>query len=602
MFPCSPGTKWPATKHGFKDATTNVDAINAWWTAEPDYNPAFSPGDAGLGVVDLDGGQVGEASWAGLEAEHGYAPETYEIRTPSGGRHMYYEGDLPPSASKLGRKVDTRGQGSYALVPPSIIDSRYSDDPAKWGTYTVLADLPFARVPGWVVELAGAKRVRAKATVDTLDLPQNIARATSYLKHAAPAIEGEGGDTHTYIVACEVMTLGVSPDMALSLMEAHWNPRCEPPWDTGDLEIKIERALAYQQNEPGSFAVQPASEVFGDALGKLNLEDAPVARNRFRPWSLEELAALPPPEWLIDEMLPAKGISLMYGPPGCYKSFLALQLGLGLAMEGRKVIYIGAEGGRGLELRAAAWKLANGVSGPLPIWIVPDMPWAADGSMIEEFIEAVAEYKPELVVVDTAARMMVGLNENDARDVGVFIAALDAIKLKLGCAVLALHHTGKDEGRGARGSVAMPAAVDASFEIKADKETKVVAMFCRRQKDAEERSEPWCFQGKPLGPSLYFEPIPASAYYAGASAGEMDSREVGAALTTLKAYGLENAVSTHILALTMAGDTSDLTDDIAALSVSNLERALSKGARGGLKAYCIGTGPKTAWHLPALAA
>src|SRR3974390_1579827 len=49
VFPCQPGTKKPATAHGFKNATLTLDQINQWWSDCPDYNVAFCPDDAGLG-------------------------------------------------------------------------------------------------------------------------------------------------------------------------------------------------------------------------------------------------------------------------------------------------------------------------------------------------------------------------------------------------------------------------------------------------------------------------------------------------------------------------------------------------------------------------
>lgn len=166
VFPCWPGSKKPATPNGFKDATSDLATIKAWWTKNPECNVALSPEAASWCVVDLDGGEVGEASWAKLQAEYGAAPSSHEVRTPSGGRHIYFCGSLPPSTSTIAPKVDTRGTGSYVLVPPSVVDERGEPNkPEKWGSYRSSAapwDQLIADVPRWLVDLFGASAATAR--------------------------------------------------------------------------------------------------------------------------------------------------------------------------------------------------------------------------------------------------------------------------------------------------------------------------------------------------------------------------------------------------------------------------------------------------------
>lgn len=599
VFPCAPGTKEPTEgSRGFHDATTDLAQIDAWWTAEPNLNVAFCPHQVGLAVIDPDG-EAGEASWAEWQIEHGEMPETYTVLTPRGGRHLYYRGILPATQSKLGPHVDTRGVGSYVLVPPSYVEGH--------GFYTVIdkrapVDLP-ETVPAFLEQL---RRDAAKAAVGELDLGPNVERARrlllDYVKRGHVAVEGQMGDGTTFAVACEVMNLGVSEETAFKLLCDHWNEHCVPPWDEDELRIKVENAARYAQNEAGSWAVETGEAVFAAALDKLALDDTPdpsPRTARFKLWTLEELGALPPPDWLVHEMLPAGGISLMFGPPGSYKSFLALQLALGVACCGQEVVYIGAEGGRGLEVRASAWKLANEVEGQLPIHIVREMPWASDGEMVEQFITAVksAGVKPGLVVVDTAARMMVGLDENNAKDAGLFVAALEALQRALGCAILVIHHTGKDVGRGARGSNALIGAVDAAVEVQANKETRAVAIWCRRQKDAPERETPWTYQGRDFGGSMVFFPTTPEEHRAATHADELLApKKIGAILRELKAVGIENAVTTHVLALELH-KSDDLGEEAREATAARTVRLLARKAKGPLEAYSAGSGPDLVWYV-----
>lgn len=122
VFPCLPGAKRPATAHAFYDRSADPEVINAWWQ-ERDYNIGVVPDDLGCVVIDLDG-VLGEAAWAAFLAEGPVDQPLWHIRTPSGGRHLWFSGSLRPSAGKLGPGIDIRSQGSYVLVPPSVVDGR----------------------------------------------------------------------------------------------------------------------------------------------------------------------------------------------------------------------------------------------------------------------------------------------------------------------------------------------------------------------------------------------------------------------------------------------------------------------------------------------
>lgn len=125
VFPCGPD-KQPLTPHGFKDATADLDAVAAYWQANPRALVGLPTGKtSGLFVVDLDtdrdtGEAIGEASLAalGLSDLIGTVPT---VATPSGGRHLYFRDcGLGCTTNKLGPKIDTRGNGGYIIAPGSV--------------------------------------------------------------------------------------------------------------------------------------------------------------------------------------------------------------------------------------------------------------------------------------------------------------------------------------------------------------------------------------------------------------------------------------------------------------------------------------------------
>ena len=143
VFPCVPGGKAPATAHGFLDATTDAEQIEAWWTARPLANIGMPT--AGLLVVDIDGA---DNPWPGddLEGLGGCALSM----TPRGGRHYIFRQPVGKSwsntAGRLAPKVDTRANGGYIVLPPSVVGGT----PYQWirALEMELAELP--EPPAWL--------------------------------------------------------------------------------------------------------------------------------------------------------------------------------------------------------------------------------------------------------------------------------------------------------------------------------------------------------------------------------------------------------------------------------------------------------------------
>jgi putative DNA primase/helicase len=148
VFPVAPGQKRPASPSGQNDATTDPAVITHWWAGRPDANVGIACEPSGLYVVDLDcKGEVdGFASWAALVTEHGDVPQTYRVRTWSGGEHLYFKMPadlLKNTQGKLGPGIDTRGNG-YVVAPPSVING---------SAYVALNDAPPAPLPEWIERL-----------------------------------------------------------------------------------------------------------------------------------------------------------------------------------------------------------------------------------------------------------------------------------------------------------------------------------------------------------------------------------------------------------------------------------------------------------------
>jgi hypothetical protein len=120
---CARPGKHPRTPHGCKDATSDRAAIEDWWRRWPEANVGVATGE-GLLVVDIDG-PAGHSALESLSREHGALPATAAVRTGrEGGRHLWLRLDdgiaLGNTSGRLGKGIDTRGDGGYVLAPPSL--------------------------------------------------------------------------------------------------------------------------------------------------------------------------------------------------------------------------------------------------------------------------------------------------------------------------------------------------------------------------------------------------------------------------------------------------------------------------------------------------
>lgn len=614
VFPCRVNGKEPACPNGFKDATTNPEIINGWWSKE-DYNPAICPEDAGWAVIDPDckHGKRGLETWDNLCREFG-KQETTCVRTPTGGRHFYFRGSIASTTGTttrgLGLDVDTRGQGGYVLIPPSVIDGV---------EYQWTNDLPTADLPKWITEkLAQSAQTVTEAAVDELDLPANIARAEARLRDLVAqddiAIEGQGGDDRTYRLATEMLELGLSPETTLDLIDKLWNTHCLPPWDRDELGVKIENASRYAQNAAGAFAVVTAQKAFGSAIDKLKAETSKQSpQPRFYAYSEDEQDKMQEPTWLLPDLLPDNSVVMFYGPTESYKSFLALDIALGLAYgvptfgatadRSIEVVYVAGEGPRSITRhRRPAWKIAREVSGTGKFYLVKNMPLIAAPEMFPELANQIRAQglRPRFIVIDTAASAMAGLSDNDMKDVTNFLAGCNMLKEAFDATVLFIHHTSDKKGAEEyRGNSAFAAGVDATVRVTAWKATKAVAAQVVKMKDAEARPDPWTFEGRIIGRSLvFFLTTPAVHAQLTRTEDALDRRKIGAALTKLGAIGREKAVLSPVLAAELLPASQTQSTEERQAAIGRLCRALGSLAKTTLLAYAEREGRDIFWFMP----
>jgi hypothetical protein len=179
--------------------------------------------------------------------------------------------------------------------------------------------------------------------------------------------------------------------------------------------------------------------------------------------------------------------------------------------------------------------------------------------------------------------------------VGSFVDVVDALKVIFRCAVLVIHHGGKDTDTGPRGSIVFTADFDTVHRVSREgsKQSPVICIQNTHQRTVAERDEPWRFLGThALGP-LVFQPMDNAAYYAHKN--EIDpfaAQKIVAILQTAP----DASFTTHALASELVGHFDD-TEDREKAATAAAKRLMQ---RNDLAMYRSGTGQAAMWSMPKL--
>ncbi len=268
LFPCVGYSKVPARK-GFLDLP---------------FDPEFMPEDHNYGVLlrqrflvidcdprayaDNDKPLTRMLAALGLPAD--LFKQTFTVKTPRGGYHIYFS--KPENVSVVNSLKEFPGlefKTKFIMACGSYIDKTEKGEEID-KQYTAVYGTPagILKAPQILLALLLKKDMPA-ATLDGNVVPDNEADISNFIQYCRsidPAVENNGGDLKTYVVACRGRDMGLSQAKTLALMAEHFNPRCDPPWDREALAVKVQNAYTYSTRNPQG--VKSVQNDFPDALPK----------------------------------------------------------------------------------------------------------------------------------------------------------------------------------------------------------------------------------------------------------------------------------------------------------------------------------------------
>lgn len=447
------------------ESTTDIEKVREWELKYPDAYFCVDTARSNITIYDIDdkNGKAGTVTSDTNEMIHGELPSTLEVQTPSGGRHLYFQGSTKTGSNRFGEGVDST---VMAPLPGSNVVGK--------GIYRLLKTLeegePLPPTPQWCMDMAGkGKEERSDHGTESsqalnLDNPLAVAQAAIYLQSAPPVIRDSGGDDTAYRVIAATRDHGLSESVAQGLVLQYYLPRCysvDPDW----LREKVRNVYRYAEK---SLSETDVSSGFGavEIAEEIEKERTTYESPELVNWC--DLVEQPKPrEWVVPGLIPMHEITAFYGEGASGKSLLALQLivsinknvlWLGHVLKHCKTLYVSGEDDRE-ELKRRAFNIKgfagiSDVTGDLGLWpragrenllVTKGRVKLQTGPFYDELcgmLKSMGEGH-KFLVLDTISDIFGG-DENDRADVSQFIKHyLKALCMHHDCTILLLGHTNK---------------------------------------------------------------------------------------------------------------------------------------------------------------
>ena len=186
--------------------------------------------------------------------------------------------------------------------------------------------------------------------------------------------------------------------------------------------------------------------------------------------------------YLVKGLLASTGLTVIWGPPKCGKSFWAMDLGLHLSLgweyrgrrvQQRPVVYVALEGQHGVPARAEGFRRHHGVVDAPFFLVLRRLNLIADAAQLVADIKAqIGDVLPGAVFLDTLNRSLVGSESKD-EDMAKYLAAADFVAEKLAAAVIIVHHCGIDATR-PRGHTSLTGSVESQIAVRRGEAGEVI--------------------------------------------------------------------------------------------------------------------------------
>lgn len=280
------------------------------------------------------------------------------------------------------------------------------------------------------------------------------------------------------------------PAIVAALWETNLSS-CVPPLDREEVETIAESVYRYEPTE--DLVVLPASQEF-------EVQELPKERPVFKRLTPSELKALvvPEEEWLLRDLIPVGGSSLLVAKPKVGKSTFARGFAVAVA-EGRPFLERELEAGRvmyvmfpneGTEREAKVEFMRLGAKNDANFSFYYDLARDATKAEIITYLAIEAKrFRPTLIVIDTLQGLVRAKDLNDYANVYNNLAPVRAIAEPTGAHLCYVYHAGKGQKLDLMdetlGSTALAGAVEVVLVMKRDLNVQTTRLLAARGRGVE---------------------------------------------------------------------------------------------------------------------
>lgn len=309
---------------GFYDATTDLAQIDIWWGSRPFAVIGVRTGsESGLWLLDFDVTE-GDPDDMLAEFEERFGPlRTLRVRTGRGGIHLYfkYTGRVAIAERESlwpgGPRCDWRGEGGYAVAPPSR---------TQYGPYVVEIDMDPVEAPAALIEAIVARQGVTKAKKETGSAPElQVVGGVHSIQYEHTVRElaeklknqGEWHKAQRTLIARLTAAYGIKPEDWIQLSPLFQQPGYSLEQTIREIQMSAEGAFR-------KFAPEQSNDAANEPL--------PISA-----YDHDVLSSIPAREWVYGSFLIKRYLTVLGAPGGVGKTALAITIALAVAA-GRALI------------------------------------------------------------------------------------------------------------------------------------------------------------------------------------------------------------------------------------------------------------------------
>lgn len=207
------------------------------------------------------------------------------------------------------------------------------------------------------------------------------------------------------------------------------------------------------------------------------------------------------PEWLIHKVIERNVLAVIAGPRSTFKSFIALDWAMRMALDGHTGVILSGEGA-GLDRRVDAWIRHHRENLDLTTVPLVALEHALNLSLpvqLELLSSAIMDLpqRAAFILIDTLSKFSAGMDENDNGEVAAFLAALtSSLRERFACTVLLVAHSGHGDAKRPRGASSLMCNPDVEYIVtRPDPSGMTVTVSRDRFKDAPSM-QPLAYEAK----------------------------------------------------------------------------------------------------------